>query len=969
MNKQQVRSLLVIIGLLVGVLFVTTPTFAAPTGLSGSYNIGGSFPDFGNITLAVSTLNTQGISGNVTFRVATALFNEQVTIDDFPRDPGAENATVTFKADINGFPPTWQYSAAGLSNNWIVKLDGAHHIIFDEILFLSASPAPYARHIVFEGGAHDITVRDSSFTGHLGNDSIHNSMIYRGEVGEHNNITIENNTFTYGRRAIEWGGPGGGLSSRNLTVTGNSFGGQLDAGVYLAATESAVVDNNTVNSSTWSDDLFVGIYVAPSLSDTDPTALVVTNNDVDIYFGWTGIWVNGGGTAVGGIQNIIANNEVAVRDSTNGERGIYTAASYVGIYHNTVRTTGSVAVPLLNSSFFDYSNIDIRNNIFSAEGGAYAMQVNDHDTFDSDYNNLYTTGANVVFMGGTAYASLEDYQVATPFSEDDFSVSVPTTFVNIVNTNDLHLAAPSTSDVALLAPPLNDYPTDIDGDTRGTNHVYKGADEGNIIQPLDNADTLAGFYTVAGSTPDYNNISDAIFDLNQRGVKGDVTFRIRPGTYDVHELIDFPQFGGTYTVTLRSSSLISRPTLRHAADNNNDNYVLKLNDTNHVRIRGLDFEATGGGVYGRLLHLDGISSDTLVDQCIFTGLTGTTDANAALIYTYTDVNLGFDDEGQERNIFDNNSFVNGSYGIYQTGVNFSGNGINTEITDSTFSEQTIAAVSSTDDRMVISGNEIVSSHSDVKGLDLRYNKGVEILDNSIDTPSSGAIAIYALASDGRSFANPGLIVNNFIRGDSGVRFENSSSLWNIYHNTIRANGDALYINPDTSISIDVVFNIVNNILRSYGSGLAMSIEDPTTVDVVDFNNMRTAAANYVHWDGTTYNGLAAYQAASGLDEHSNNRIVTFVDPTNHDLHLAGTSDGDSGLAGTPLSSVPNDIDGDVRSLAVPYMGADEATPLASPTAIGSSEQWTVNSNQWLWLLFVGLGWVTKWVWFRPKPET
>ena len=66
-------------------------------------------------------------------------------------------------------------------------------------------------------------------------------------------------------------------------------------------------------------------------------------------------------------------------------------------------------------------------------------------------------------------------------------------------------------------------------------------------------------------------------------------------------------------------------------------------------------------------------------------------------------------------------------------------------------------------------------------------------------------------------------------------------------------------------------------------------------------------------------------------EHSVDTTVNFADVSNGDLHLAGASDGDPNLAGTPLTDVTDDIDGDIRSTVAPYKGADEtATVLAAP---------------------------------------
>ncbi|MGD9016891.1 MAG: hypothetical protein PVH30_05865 [Desulfobacterales bacterium] len=54
-----------------------------------------------------------------------------------------------------------------------------------------------------------------------------------------------------------------------------------------------------------------------------------------------------------------------------------------------------------------------------------------------------------------------------------------------------------------------------------------------------------------------------------------------------------------------------------------------------------------------------------------------------------------------------------------------------------------------------------------------------------------------------------------------------------------------------------------------------------------------------------------------MDERSIDTTVNFADAANGDLHLTGASDGDPDLAGTPLTDVTDDIDGDIRSTVAP----------------------------------------------------
>jgi len=117
----------------------------------------------------------------------------------------------------------------------------------------------------------------------------------------------------------------------------------------------------------------------------------------------------------------------------------------------------------------------------------------------------------------------------------------------------------------------------------------------------------------------------------------------------------------------------------------------------------------------------------------------------------------------------------------------------------------------------------------------------------------------------------------------------------------------------------------------------------------DHNNFYSSGnSNLFLYNGIFYDNVNEFYNATGLDQHSNSRAVTFVSPT--DLHLAGASIGDNELAGIPTSLVTDDIDGNPRNPAHPYKGADEPdVPL--PVELYSFTA-TVDRNN------VTLNWVT-----------
>ncbi len=899
-------------------LLLGTPAYAQ---LNGTYTIGGTTPDYATISVAVADLNSMGTSGPVTFIIRAGTYDEQVTINSFTRTGNPEDL-VTFQRPNNTVTVTWQYTAATAATNWVARLDGASYIRFLGISFEATAPSPTGRLLVYDNHAHHIRVRNCTFTGHLGVTSDAGSLVYQNSLtpGNYPGNTFKTSTFTWGYRGIDWS-PLGGLNSFDMQVFGNTFGGQYDAGPYLGAVEDAVVDSNYVLSAAWSDTNYLGIYVAGSTSDTSGPNASITRNEIDMQIGGTGLWLFGGG------DNYVANNLIAQRYSL-GDQGVYIAAGNVEFYHNTVRTTGADADAIFVSS--STSGHIIKNNIFSADGGAIAMHIGgDRDSYEADYNNFYTTGATVVRVDGTDYATLEEYRNGELGTDDDHSTGTAVTFVDIVGANDLHLAAPSNNDVALLTPQVAGITTDFDDDVRSIYNVYKGADEGMQILPMDNADTASGFYTVGGTTPDFPHPNNAVFNLHQRGIKGEVTFRIRAGTYTVHRNLRFTRFTGPNAhgkeqanelVLFRAANLANRPALQYGASGTEDNWVLRLQEVDFVSFHNLDFQATGPAPYGRVIELEGEGVQNITfDGCTFTGVTGETGTSAALVY-------GRDFE-QHNLTFQNNTLTDGSYGLYLTDQGGVGTrGSETLVEGNTFNEQETAGVYIDHQVISLKDNIVNSALANTIGFQVNSGEAGSVFDreiivgNQMNLTGLNSKGIELTESHGFT-TGQAQMKNNFIRTRHiGVEMKGNSRLYKIYHNTIRARDLTLYL-TDTGADIE----ILNNMLINTSTGAALHVEEAADVDITDYNVIRNdGGGTLVHWDGANHANLTAYQNASGMDLNSINTSVTFVDPANGDLHLTGASDGDSDLAGTPLLDVTDDIDGDTRSLGAPYKGADEA---------------------------------------------
>ena len=164
----------------------------------------------------------------------------------------------------------------------------------------------------------------------------------------------------------------------------------------------------------------------------------------------------------------------------------------------------------------------------------------------------------------------------------------------------------------------------------------------------------------------------------------------------------------------------------------------------------------------------------------------------------------------------------------------------------------------------------------------------------------------------------------------GLRSTQNMGNLKVYNNTILINNNASTLvsygigNHTTStgaVNIDLKDNIIiNNHSGNTGSS-AIGLIPATSVLSSNYNDL-VSNQNLVNYQGTLYANLSVWQATT-QDINSVSKTPNFVSVT--DLHLAGSSDGDIALIGTPLAGITKDIDGETRHITYPYMGADEAT--------------------------------------------
>jgi parallel beta-helix repeat protein len=436
---------------------------------------------------------------------------------------------------------------------------------------------------------------------------------------------------------------------------------------------------------------------------------------------------------------------------------------------------------------------------------------------------------------------------------------------------------------------------------------------------------LSGYYTIGGTTPDYQDFQEAVTALQYGGVADSVIFNVRNGTYT--EQVSIPEIVGasaSHHITFQSESGDSSQVIwTYASTLSNDNYTLRLDGADYFRFKGLTIKATGT-TYATAVDIRNSANYNTFENNEFSGI-ATTSSNTRYAIMYSPDNNVLD----EYNIVQNNYFKRGGTGIF-----FYGNGTTslengTLIKHNRFDSIGRAAIYLYyQDAPIIDGN-IISTHyvnGSYMGIDTRYcDNEMKITNNTIVDIDRGR-GIYIERTDGMANQRA-LIANNIIniKGNSTARGLELAycSYADVYHNNILITSTNTGQNALYTYNNNGNIRVKNNIFANTGGGYAIYTNSTNDITSTDYNDLYATGTNLTRWNGTIQTDLTAWQTASGFGTNSISIDPLFTSVT--DLHV---EEVDLNNAGTPLAAVTTDIDGEQRNATTPDIGADEFTPIA-----------------------------------------
>ena len=453
--------------------------YACDSLLQGDYTVGGTNPDFPNMTAVKEALNFCGLGGPAVFHLRPGTYSGF----DFHENYIGQSATntITFQGDdVNSVIIVNDSIDNGATTYGAVTLVNVRDFIFKN-LTLQANDTTVSRGVVVRGnGSRNILFEGCHINTHNTNTTDFNScaVVRSAAVASTvaantvvDSITFRNCTMNGGNAGVYYVGAN---NKRNYLVVDNCDITSCYRGICLSYTNGIISDNhikqvpssNPLNFAAVHASYPTGIDIDGNLVDSVTKleyAIYLTNATLQDYFirnnrihagnGSAAIYVtNSASTHTGGASPVnmdgyIANNEVIFYPVTadnsygiqiNNSNNLYVVNNSVLVksdapYSNTASLYASITGS--NANVYAYNNI-LLNKTVNSDNTDYPLYLNGSVTATGGYNDFYS-GSGVVAFKTVARSSIAELENAITTLTDNISVMPP-----IANENESLLPDP-----------------------------------------------------------------------------------------------------------------------------------------------------------------------------------------------------------------------------------------------------------------------------------------------------------------------------------------------------------------------------------------------------------------------------------------------------------------------------------------------------------------------------------------------
>ena len=471
---------------------------------------------------------------------------------------------------------------------------------------------------------------------------------------------------------------------------------------------------------------------------------------------------------------------------------------------------------------------------------------------------------------------------------------------------------------------------------KDSNTTNDTATKANLHDGFSGTFTIDGNASTSGTT--YQTFTDAVNDLLLHGVCGAVTYNVKDNYYNEQIIINkVPGASATNNITFQSSSGHSAQVVLDFASSwsSTGNYALDLRGASWLTFKKLTFSRSGSSYYANVIVVEkGASNNSFIQDSIIGTTYSSTASISSLVYSPTDVD--------SNNLFQGNIMKYGSMGFYYLGSGSSSLESKTVIKDNLIDSCYYMGIYMGNQHSPTIYNNTISNMGYTYGSYGIYFSG-SIYEhticekNKIYIPNSGYGIFMNYGSIISLYGDTAIFANNFISVGSATYASYGIYAYCASNNTTNCYIDYNSINITGSNSSSMgmwlysysssftVYN--NNIINKVGGYAIYFASSSSTVSDMDYNDLYTSGTYIGYYGGSTAKALSDWQSTTSLDANS-----ISVDPkysSVQDLHASNVAL----KAGTPLSYILDDIDGDKRSTKTPIIGADEFSTVTNDISL------------------------------------
>jgi len=425
-------------------------------------------------------------------------------------------------------------------------------------------------------------------------------------------------------------------------------------------------------------------------------------------------------------------------------------------------------------------------------------------------------------------------------------------------------------------------------------------------------DGLSGTFAIPA---DYATFSEAAADLNLKGVCGHVVFNVATGTYN--ESVAFDDVDGTSedaTITFQSATGNWGDVLLAGTSSP----TVSFNGVDWITFKDMKMTTTSGNV----IQIPGQSDHVTIDHCWMLGVHTTSNPTYSLVYQ---AGTGNDLTMTE------NKFEKGSSWFYSNSGSTSSFKENFVIEDNYMKDQAygygyLYYIDGLEMNRNVFRNDsaFASTYAYFPMGYMNYVNNFNIVGNNVSATAGNGwyYGMYMINCVGTSNPRSQIANNCITTGNANLGlgyyalYMSNSGVVDVYNNTFNhsasTNTYSVYLYNGGAVKLK------NNNFINYASNYALYVYGGFTVTESDNNNFYNPGGALVYFGTSAYSTLEAYQAGTGNDMNS-----ISSDPDWEEMMDCITCNEDMSNAGTPLATLTDDINGNVRSLTNPDIGAVE----------------------------------------------